>query len=1371
MARDLLASMMPKVPTVEGELRRALPPEMRSMMAGSAGAPGAERRRRPRITIDELNQRGVQAVREKWPELEGQRQGLRRSMDQRSTLEKVFDWIDVPRNLVAQVIGALAGVDTAKLPRGAMGIPRIRMEDVLEKLRVKPGIARAIVGFIGDVAIDPLTYLSAGALTGKAIARHVPRILPEGLKTIAGGLRTGRMPGIVAKALDAGVDISRMKPTAVAAQIAKNVTRGDEVGAAARAFYSHFGVKGRHLLRIPGTQIKTPALKFGKKAALHRAVSTVTPGQEASIRWAGRWFGGMRNERLTAALQGAQKAIHDRDVAKFAVSYKEGRSYLAELKRQYQMLAKASRSAAEKGVGEAARRMPIPQPAVRRLQREIDMAEGMLNWMREKAARLSSSKSWSKRDAQALRDLMRAGPFTGQAVTRGAEGKGLRVAKAAVEMPGARPFEQFPGRGAIGAKAKNLQELRQYMRGMRTYRQLPPELVAAKGQIGRVKVDLAGAQAAMGAAKQQSQAGMAALRKTARRMERMGGRYLQARAGLPDISRIAEEAERGKTFTGRIGQALQQKFGLGMTSPQRLEELRIQGRATLGASASARKTFQQFAKPVDALAAKFAALAGGDATKARALIYHALDIGGPDNLAKLHPQEVAWLRQNLPGLDQVWANPAFQQFKQRFDGAMAKLMGAEQGAGIGVGAAKDIGYAPRVLAPETRKAVGAQRVVTGQRMGVGGEAAQGFMAPRVRRYEIADAAGKVETILAQPAKVKGQVRAGWKLTGREWAVSAAEHERMLADPAQYQHLVGAGVDRAKLGTMFQTDPAKAAASRAFQHERAMAAAEMQQLVNATGVPVAEANNHLLQPAGYRVVKELSPDNPLYSIMGEAGPFSSKGRQMAYPRPVADALDRYRDLFKSDRDLDVLLRPLDWTMGWFKRWALFAPAYVTRNVFQNAFGTLMAGGPSAVAKQGRFALSPAAFAVFKAMGADDLGQLAGKTLRIGGRQVPLDEIAKEFIRYHGAMGVRGIADFTPEMLRGGGTLKTAGRAGGKYISAGADVIRRFNTAVEGHMRFGTYLAFLDEGLTSREAMMRTLLAMPDLGDVTRFERDVAARILPWYRWFRRNGALQLFHFLPQTPAWMAATGKLQNFIESASASWRQEPGTVPEELRPEWMREMQAPQVMGGPKQGSAFLLRSWFPFEEAQAAMSLPLGVDEAARWAASQARPGIKTIFELASGRDIFRQAPIKPFTMAEAIGAIGSGRAFAGASGTALDNLLAIRPIREVRRVAEQPTVAGKIGRVLGGGAMQALDAEKGRTALDYQTQQQLNELRTKIARAIENRDAVETRRLQDILRKFMALQQRRMELGLQVPRSTERQMTAAGLAPQPQHAGVGQ
>ncbi|HUT60491.1 MAG TPA: hypothetical protein VNA25_21820, partial [Phycisphaerae bacterium] len=242
---------------------------MSRLGAGQLGAPllgggikpfrpgGKENRRRPRITIEELNTRGIEAIREKWPELAQAKRGLSESVEKRTALEKFFDWIDLPRNAVANVIGSLVGVEKQKLPRAALGMRRVWAGEILKKLGLQTGnkVADAVINFFADVAIDPLTYYSAGALTGKAVARYAPRLLKPAVASLKNVARLGEKAAAgPLKTAIRGLDLTKMNWRQVGAAIAERAAKlGDEIGDAARAFFKTpgYSVTGRWLSRIP----------------------------------------------------------------------------------------------------------------------------------------------------------------------------------------------------------------------------------------------------------------------------------------------------------------------------------------------------------------------------------------------------------------------------------------------------------------------------------------------------------------------------------------------------------------------------------------------------------------------------------------------------------------------------------------------------------------------------------------------------------------------------------------------------------------------------------------------------------------------------------------------------------------------------------------------------------------------------------------------------------------------------------------------------------------------------------------------------------------------------------------------------------------
>lgn len=125
---------------------------------------GKNLRRVPRLGIDELNKMGQEEL-SKHP-------AMRKD---KSWWEYPLDFLDLPRNLVANAIGSAVGIDYSKLEReGAFGLPDVPMSAILKQLNIADGPAAAVIGFIGDVAIDPLTYLGGAGLAkigGKSVAK------------------------------------------------------------------------------------------------------------------------------------------------------------------------------------------------------------------------------------------------------------------------------------------------------------------------------------------------------------------------------------------------------------------------------------------------------------------------------------------------------------------------------------------------------------------------------------------------------------------------------------------------------------------------------------------------------------------------------------------------------------------------------------------------------------------------------------------------------------------------------------------------------------------------------------------------------------------------------------------------------------------------------------------------------------------------------------------------------------------------------------------------------------------------------------------------------------------------------------------------
>ena len=295
-----LGLTMPKTPRVRRPKGLADPLAMPPGLEDPLAAPtGRAARRKPRVSIDELNTMGVDALKEKYPDLPDRIQDT----DPRTGFEKVLDWIDLPRNAVANVIGSIAGVDKSEAPRAAMGLPRVNMSDVLDKLGMEPGVARSVIGFVGDVAIDPLTYIGGIGVKGAAWAPRSLEAGREALQGLAKGDLAVEGAATAAKAISAtrtaeetASVLSRLKARWVGQGISEadatarlmgpekgllmdslehNLANEGERGVAARALASDpkFFSQGKPLLRIPGTELGVGRWPIGKQNRIANAIA------------------------------------------------------------------------------------------------------------------------------------------------------------------------------------------------------------------------------------------------------------------------------------------------------------------------------------------------------------------------------------------------------------------------------------------------------------------------------------------------------------------------------------------------------------------------------------------------------------------------------------------------------------------------------------------------------------------------------------------------------------------------------------------------------------------------------------------------------------------------------------------------------------------------------------------------------------------------------------------------------------------------------------------------------------------------------------------------------------------------------------------
>lgn len=210
----------------------------------AAQPPGVEdKRATKRLSMAELNELDADEIRERL-----QRTGF----DNRGPVTKFLDLIDAPRNFIAGRIltPALRKRQEAAGVKGAFGEGKVLFSDVLGEMGMRPGLARGVLGFVGDVALDPLTYAGPPGWGAKVVSKtgQVARVGLQGTRAARGGIfKTGAIKEVAGGGAPTDPLIRRMweaagKPDAAGLS---EILGGPRVGGKAKKFVENAGLGER----------------------------------------------------------------------------------------------------------------------------------------------------------------------------------------------------------------------------------------------------------------------------------------------------------------------------------------------------------------------------------------------------------------------------------------------------------------------------------------------------------------------------------------------------------------------------------------------------------------------------------------------------------------------------------------------------------------------------------------------------------------------------------------------------------------------------------------------------------------------------------------------------------------------------------------------------------------------------------------------------------------------------------------------------------------------------------------------------------------------------------------------------------------------
>ena len=418
--------------------------------------------------------------------------------------------------------------------------------------------------------------------------------------------------------------------------------------------------------------------------------------------------------------------------------------------------------------------------------------------------------------------------------------------------------------------------------------------------------------------------------------------------------------------------------------------------------------------------------------------------------------------------------------------------------------------------------------------------------------------------------------------------------------------------------------------------------------------------------------------------------------VSLPQPVVDMVEDIARISRQPEEVKGILRASDVFLHYWKPIALMSPARNIRDFVCNIVSRVGEGiNPIGCFQEG---MRTRTVQHASALGND----LSGLTVAIRGRTLPADVVVRQARQLNifnsgliSSMIEPGIWAQSKNMLK---------RFGQKWFAVGNEI--------QNWDRFGTWIHLQNQGYTAEAAALKTIRALPDMSDMTMLGDQVGKRIWPFWTWMSKNGA-NVLRRVVEKPALLGGTEKIRRLVEQSATGGNM----VEPTLRPDWMQGAQAMQIAGDKNAGTMFLAGSWMGFSEILSLFSAATDFPAFCHDLLSKIRPDAKFMIEAGAGTDIFKHRPVEPFTTPEMFGDIPM--ALAGRSGTPLDNLLSLRPVREVTRMGEMPTVAAAAARPFIGGALQPITRQG---ALGYrysQLKDKMQKTRSALNRAIASND----------------------------------------------------
>lgn len=315
--------------------------------------------------------------------------------------------------------------------------------------------------------------------------------------------------------------------------------------------------------------------------------------------------------------------------------------------------------------------------------------------------------------------------------------------------------------------------------------------------------------------------------------------------------------------------------------------------------------------------------------------------------------------------------------------------------------------------------------------------------------------------------------------------------------------------------------------------------------------------------------------------------TTEGGKVFIPKGIADELVNMNKVLINDENVRNILKLYDNALNaWKGSVTGIFPAFHGRNMLGGVFNNFIAGIKDPV----------------RYIQAEKLARQSDEVITLGGKSYTYKELY-EIMAKRGAVGQQGYIDVFGDIQK---TIDVATEPGAKKAARTLlqDYPQKTMMGIETRLRGALFIDRLSKGDDIGDAVKQVWKYHFDYAPeaFTPFERNVMRRMIPFYTWTRRNIPLQLEQMAKQ-PGKYGAVGKTLRAAQGKDTDYL-----------PEYMKQS-FPIDLGNVGENRNIAYGGELPVENVNKLTVTGL---------LSQASPLIKTPIELATGKNLFMNAPL---------------------------------------------------------------------------------------------------------------------------------------------------